>query len=464
MKRYDAVVVGSGPNGFAAAILMQRAGLSVVILEAEEQLGGGVRSAELTLPGFVHDIGSAIHPLGMGSPFLSTLPLDRFGLKWVHPDAPLAHPLDGGQAFVLERSVADTAAQLGVDRQAYINLMQPVVAQWDNVAPSFLGPLRWPKHPLDLTSFGLRAMPPATMLANWSFKGMPAKALFAGLAAHSMLPLEKIVSAAAGLVLGALGHVVGWPFPRGGSQQITNALHAYFTTLGGEVVTGHRVRSIADIPPNRATLFDISPQQLLNMRGLDFPTLYRRQLERFKYNQGIFKVDWALSDPIPFTNQACNRAATVHLGGTMAEIAASERMMWRGQHSDDPYVLLVQQSTFDPSRAPAGKHTAWAYCHVPRYSKIDMTEIIEKQVERFAPGFRETILGRPYHEYSSGTAVQRQLYRGRYQRGSTDAATNFYPTHVQFNSLPHAPRRSISLLSFYAPRRRGARNVWVSRG
>ena len=394
MKRYDVVVVGSGPNGFAAAILAQRAGLSTVILEAEAKLGGGARSEELTLPGFVHDIGSAIHPLGVGSPFFSTLPLPEFGLEWVHPDAPLAHPLDGGLAITLERSVADTAAQLGVDLEAYIRLMQPIVQHWDEIAPAFLGPLRWPDNPIALGQFGLKAVQSATGLARRSFRGTPARALFAGLAAHCMLPIENLVTAAVGLVLGGLGHQVGWPFPKGGAQQITNALHQYFESLGGEVVTGHRVKSINDLPPAKATLFDITPNQLLRIEGLEFPRPYRRQLERFKYNQGIFKIDWALSDPIPFANSACGRAATVHLGGTLEEIAVSERALWEREHSDKPYVLLVQQTPFDPSRAPEGKHTAWAYCHVPRFSEVDRTEVIERQVERFAPGFRDTILGK----------------------------------------------------------------------
>ena len=394
MKRYDVAVVGSGPNGFAAAIVAQRAGLSTVILEAEEKIGGGVRSGPLTLPGFVHDIGSAIHPLGAGSPFFTTLPLEEYGLEWVYPPAAVAHPLDGGQAFTLERSVAATAAQLGVDRQAYVDLMQPLVDQWDRIAPAFLGPLRWPDHPLVLAGFGLKAVQSAERLARRTFKGAPAQALFAGLAAHSMLPLDKAVSAGVGLVLGALGHVVGWPFPRGGAQQITTALHRYYASLGGEVITNHRVASITDIPPSKATLFDITPYQLLDIEGLNFTGSYRRQLKQFKYNQGIFKVDWALDQVIPFDNEGCHQAATIHLGGTLEDIAESEQMMWNKEHADHPYVLLVHQSPFDSSRAPEGKHTAWAYCHVPRYSEVDMTEVIENQVERFAPGFRDTIIER----------------------------------------------------------------------
>ena len=412
MKRYDVAVVGSGPNGFAAAIAAQQAGLSVVILEAAHKVGGGVRSEALTLPGFVHDIGSAIHPLGAGSPFFTTLPLQHHGLEWVYPEAAVAHPLDGGQAFLLTRSVADTAAQLGVDRQAYTKLMQPIVDQWDDIAPAFLGPLRWPDHPLALAGFGLKAIQSAEGLANRIFKGTPARAFFAGLAAHSMLPLDKTVSAGVALVLGALGHVVGWPFPKGGAEQLTNALHRYFLSLGGEVITHHRVRSIKDIPPCKATLFDITPYQLLDIQGLDFGRSYRRQLEQFQYNQGIFKIDWALDEPIPFTNEFCHQAATIHLGGTMEEIAESERMIWNKQHSKNPYVLLVHQSPFDPTRAPDGKHTAWAYCHVPRYSEVDMTGAIEKQVERFAPGFKDVVLDR----YTMNTA-QVQQYNANYIGG-----------------------------------------------
>ena len=392
MKKYDVTVVGAGPNGFAAAILAQQAGLSTVILEAEEKVGGGLRSEALTLPGFVHDIGSAIHPLGVGSPFFNTLPLNDFGLAWVYPEAAVAHPLDDGRAFLLKRSVADTAAQLGADQRAYLDLMQPIVNQWDTIAPAFLGPLRWPENPLGLAGFGLKAVQSAKGLARRSFKEAPAQAFFSGLAAHSMLPLEKAVTAGVGLVLGALGHVVGWPFPRGGAQEFTSALHDYFVSLGGEVLTGRRVKSIRDIPPCRATFLNITPQQLLHIQGFDFPALYRKQLERFQYNQGIFKIDWALSEPIPFTNPDCHRAATVHLGGTLEEIAQSERLLWEEKHSDNPYVLLVHQTQFDGSRAPEGKHTAWAYCHVPRFSEVDMTNVIERQVERFAPGFRDTIL------------------------------------------------------------------------
>ncbi len=394
MNNFDAVVIGSGPNGYAAAIAMQQQGLSVLILEAEQETGGGTRSAALTLPGFVHDLGSTIHPLGAGSPFLSTLPLDRFGLEWVYPTHALAHPLDNGEAVLLKRSVAETAQQFGKDAGAYQRLMQPVVDHWDDIAPDFLGPLPWPKHPVQLAQFGLRALQSAEGLAYRTFEEAATRAFIAGLAAHVMLPLNSLASSAIALVLGALGHRIGWPFPKGGAQAITRSMDGYFKSLGGRVETGRRVQSMADIPTCKAMLFDITPKQLLNIKGLSFSTLYRKQLEHYQYGQGIFKIDWALDSPIPFSNPACGTAATMHLGGTLEEIALSERLVWQKKHPEKPYVLLVQQTQFDSSRAPEGKHTAWAYCHVPRYSQIDMTAAIEQQVERFAPGFSDTILAR----------------------------------------------------------------------
>ncbi|MEQ9442819.1 MAG: NAD(P)/FAD-dependent oxidoreductase [Cyclobacteriaceae bacterium] len=392
MKQYDCVVIGSGPNGLAAAIELQRSGLSVLVLEAKDTLGGGARSKALTQPGFIHDVCSAIHPLGMASPFFSQLPLSQFGLEWLNSPVALAHPLDNGRTITLTRSIEDTAQQLGEDAATYRNLMYPLVEGWDDIAPDFLGPFRFPKHPFKMAQFGINALRSASSLANAKFKTPEAKGIFAGLAAHSMLPLNKISSAAIGLVLGALGHKVGWPFPKGGTQLLTDALVAYFQSLGGEVETAREVRSVSDIPPCKATLWDITPWQLLEIKGLPLPQNYRRKLKRFRYGPGIFKVDWALSDAIPFTNPKGNQAATIHLGGTLEEIALSEQMAWKKQHSDKPYVLLVHPSPFDSSRAPEGKHTAWAYCHVPRYSQQDMTETIENQVERFAPGFRETII------------------------------------------------------------------------
>ena len=391
---YDAIVVGSGPNGLAAAITLARAGWSVLVREAQETIGGGARSAELTLPGFVHDICSAIHPLAVGSPFFSNLPLGDYGLEWVHPPAPLAHPFDDGTAVVLERSLEATAENLGGDGAAYQELMTPLVGHWDKLAFEILGPLRLPRHPLVLARFGLQAVRSARGLAERRFKGERARALFGGLGAHSFLQLEQRPSAAFGLVLAASGHAVGWPIPRGGSQQISEALASYFRSLGGEIVVNSPVESIDELPPARAVLFDVTPRQLARIAGHRLPAGYRQKLEAYRYGPGVFKVDWALDGPIPWRAEECKRAATVHLGGTLQEIAASERAVWRGEHAEGPYVLLAQQSLFDPTRAPEGKHTAWAYCHVPNGSTFDMRERIEAQIERFAPGFRDLILAR----------------------------------------------------------------------
>lgn len=394
MAHYDAVVVGSGPNGYAAAITLQQQGLAVLIVESEERVGGGVRSSSLTLPGFVHDVCSAIHPLGVGSPFFSSLPLADFGLKWIYPPDALAHPLDDGRTILLKRSVQETALQLGEDQDAYLDLMQPVVKHWDKIAPDLLGPLSWPRHPLDFLRFGLRAGQSAEGLAKRIFKKVPAKALIAGIAAHAMLPLDRWSSSGIAMVLGALGHVTGWPFPEGGAQSITKSLDDYFKSLGGMVETNRRIKSVADLPESQVVLFDITPRQLLQIEGLDFSSFYRWQLKNYQYGQGVFKIDWALSQPIPFKNPDCLRAATIHIGGSLEEIARAEKAIWKNQHSDKPYVLLVHQSPFDRSRAPQGQHTAWAYCHVPRNSTKDMTHVIEAQIERFAPGFRDIVLAR----------------------------------------------------------------------
>jgi phytoene dehydrogenase-like protein len=394
MAAYDAVVVGAGPNGLAAAIALAQAGKSVLVVEAKETIGGGCRSAELTLPGFLHDTCSAIHPLGLGSPFFRKLPLGEHGLEWIQPPAPVAHPLDDGTAVMMERSLEETARGLGADGAAYRRLMGPIVTGWDALLPDLLAPLHLPRHPVALTRFGLAALRSARGLAEARFRGERARALFAGLAGHSILPLERAATAAIGLVLGAAAHAVGWPLPRGGSRRIADALAAHLLSLGGEVRTGHVVESLDALPPARAILCDITPRQLLTLAGDRLRGRYRRRLEGYRYGPAAFKLDFALSGPIPWKSADCARAGTVHLGGTLAEIAASEAEVGRGRHPERPYVLLAQQSLFDPSRAPAGKHTAWAYCHVPNGSAMDMTERIEAQIERFAPGFRDLVLAR----------------------------------------------------------------------
>jgi phytoene dehydrogenase-like protein len=391
---YDAVVVGSGPNGLAAAVELARNGNRVAVLEGKSTIGGGARSAEITLPGFVHDLGSAIHPLGYASPFFRSLPLEEHGLEWIHPDVPLAHPFDGGEAAVLERSIEATAAGLGHDAAAYRRLMEPGSADASRIAGFFVGKPSLIRHPLALASSGIRALGDAEGLAKSVFEGEKAKGLFAGNAAHSFLPLEQPPSALFGLLLGTLGHAFGWPFPRGGSQSLADALASYLESMGGEIFTNAPVSTVDDVPRTRAVLFDVTPRQLHDIAGEHFTADYNKALKRYRYGPGVFKVDFALDGPIPWEAEGCGRAGTVHLGGTLEEVAAGEATVARGEHPERPFILLAQQSLFDGTRAPEGKHTVWAYCHVPNGSTFDMTERIEAQIERFAPGFRDRILAK----------------------------------------------------------------------
>jgi phytoene dehydrogenase-like protein len=415
-NRYDAVIVGSGPNGLAAAITLARTGRSVIVLEAKDTIGGGTRSAELTLPGFVHDVCSAVHPLAVGSPFFKTLPLDRFGLEWIYPPASLAHPFDDGTAVIVERSIEATSEALGADAAAYRRLMKPLVADWDKLAQEFLGPLRLPHHLIALARFGPLAVLPAASLAKIAFRGERARALLAGMACHSIMPLEQITTAAFGLMLNITAHAVGWPIPKGGSQSIANALAAYFTSLGGEIVTDCEVQCLDQLPPqnapHRAVLLDVTPRQLDRIAGKRLPTSYRRKLQGYRYGPGVFKIDFALDGPIPWKAAECAQAATVHIGGTLEEIAMSERTVGRGQHPERPFVLVAQSSLFDPTRAPEGKHTVWAYCHVPNGSTVDMSERLIAQIDRFAPGFRDRILA-----CASRTSIDMERYNPNYIGG-----------------------------------------------
>ncbi len=392
--RYDAVVIGSGPNGLAAAICLAQEGLSVLVVEAADEIGGGMRSAELTLPGFTHDICSAIHPLTIASPFFKTLPLDKFGLEFVRPNASLAHPLDDGTAVILERSITATAENLGADGDNYKKLIEILAKNFDAIAPDILAPFRIPSNPFLMLGFGLKGFNSAKNIADNYFKNTRARAMFAGNAAHSMIPLEDIPSAAFGLVLLLTAHAVGWGFPKGGAKNIASALSLYFQSLGGVIETGNRVENIDDLPKSKAVLFDITPRQIIKIAGHHLPDAYRKRLETFKYGAGVFKMDFALSEPVPWKAEECFQAPTVHLGGTFEEIAASEREHGNGKISGKPFVLLAQHTLFDKTRAPLGKHTAWAYCHVPNGSTADMTEHIENQIERFAPGFKDCILAK----------------------------------------------------------------------
>ena len=394
-NKYDAVVVGSGPNGLAAAITLTRAGYSVLVLEANSTIGGGARSAELTLPGFVHDVCSAIHPLAAGSPFFKSLPLERFGLHWIQPEIPLAHPFDDGTAACLYRDVDFTADSLGQDKRNYCKLMKPLVRDWEKLSAEFLQPmLHLPRHPIALAKFGMRVLCPTTLLANLFFKGNPARALFAGVAAHSFLPLESPLSSAFGFVLGSAGHAVGWPIPIRGSQTISNALAGYLQELGGEIETNCKIDNLQQLAEARAVLFDTSVWNFVQIAGKQLPDPYRRRLQKFRHAPGIFKIDYALSAAIPWRSDKCRRAGTIHLGGTLEEIAAAERDIAHGKLPERPFVLVAQQSLFDQTRGPHGQHTLWAYAHVPFDCNVDVSEKIEAQIERFAPGFRDCILAR----------------------------------------------------------------------
>ena len=394
-EAYDAVVVGSGPNGLTAAVELARRGASVLVLEAAATVGGGTRSAQLTLPGYIHDPYSACHPLGILSPAFTRMPLAEHGLRWLQSDVSVAHPLDDGDAVLLHRSLEQTADGLGVDAAAYRRLLAPLLRDPRALLAEILAPpVHLPRHPLLMARFGLRGLLPATMLARRSFAGERARAVLAGCAAHSVLRLESPLSGAVGLLFLVTAHVESWPVAAGGSQAIADALASYLRSLGGTIRTSHRVRSAADLPPARAYLFDTDPRQLAAIAGPALPGRYLRRLDRYRYGPGVFKVDWALDGPIPWRDPACAAAATVHLGGTLGEIAAAEAEVMRGGHPDRPYVLMTQQSALDPSRAPAGHHTGWAYCHVPNGLTLDRTEVIERQIERFAPGFRDRILAR----------------------------------------------------------------------
>jgi phytoene dehydrogenase-like protein len=446
----DAVVIGSGPNGLAAAITLARAGRSVRVFEAESTIGGATRSAELTEPGFLHDVCSTVHALVVLSPFLRTLPLADHGLQFAHPDAPFAHPFDDGTAVVVERSINATAASLGnQDGRAYRDLVHPFVVRSGDLMEALLGP-PGPRHPLLMARFGMLAIRSSAALARARFRGERARATFGGAAAHSMVPLEYATTSGYALALIIAAHAGGWPVARGGSQQVANALASYLRSLGGEIVTGMRVESLAQLPASRAVLCDVTPRQFLRIAGDNVPAAYRRRLERYRYGPGVFKMDWALNAPVPWRARECGRAGTIHLGGSFAEIADGEGAAWEGRVHDKPYVLLVQPTVCDPSRAPAGKHTLWAYCHVPNGSTADMSGPIEAQIERFAPGFRDCIIAG--HAMAPAEMERRNanLIGGDIGGGASDLAQLF--SRPVFSLNPYAtPLDGVFLCSSSTP-------------
>ncbi len=447
---YDAVVVGSGPNGLSAAITLAQQGLKVLVLEARDTIGGGVRSAELTLPGFIHDVCSAVHPLAVSSPFFRSIDLAKYGLTWRFPKVSLAHPLDHGKAVLVRPSLEETARGLAVDGAAYTTSFAYLVRHWDLLVEDLLGTLRVPRRPFLFARFGLPALMSAAGYAASRFRTPEVRALFAGMAAHGMLPLESPATASFGLALALSAHAVGWPVAQGGSQRIVDALAALLTDLGGEIRTGTPVTKLSELPSASAVLLDVSPKSLLAIAGDDLPSAYRSAITRYRYGPGVFKVDWALDAPIPWANPDVSLSATVHLGGTLEEIAASERSVARGEHPHNPYVLVVQSSLVDPSRAPAGKHTAWAYCHVPNASTTDMRSAIEAQIERFAPGFRERILAAHTRSAADYETYNPNYVGGDINSGSQNLAQFFTRPAVRWDSYA-LPLKGVYLCSSATP-------------
>ncbi len=457
MDVYDAVIVGSGPNGLAAAVRLAQEGLHVKVFEGKESIGGGCRTSELTLPGFYHDVCSAIHPLAVGSPFFRQLPLKDHGLEWIHPQTAMAHPFDDGTSALLTQSVDETSTKLtelgmheGKENSEYLKVFRKLVSAWILLDKNFLGPPCIPGYPLKALSFGLKAVLPAENFAKIYLKSRHERSLFAGLAAHSIMPLERPMTSAAGIVLAVLAHIYGWPFPKGGSQKIADALASYFLSLGGEIETSAEIKSIEELPPSKAVIFDLTPRQLIKIAGNRLPEKYKKKLARFRHGPGVFKIDYALSEQVPFTSKECLTAGTVHIGGTIEEISEAEKIVWNGGHPEKPFVILAQQSLFDKTRAPEGKQTLWAYCHVPNGSGVDMTERIERQIERFAPVFRETILAK-----SIMNAEDFEKYNPNYIGGDINGGVQdlmqFYGRPVWSFSPYKTPSKGIYICSSSTP-------------
>jgi phytoene dehydrogenase-like protein len=455
---YDAVIVGSGPNGLAAAITIAQQGLSVLVIEAADMIGGGIRSAQLTLPGYIHDICSAIHPFNRTSPFFRRVPLEKFGLEWIYPSAALAHPLEDGPAIMLENSIESTAANLGCDSNAYVKLMRPIVDNWEKIAPQILGPFRFNRYPLIMARFGINAVRSARGLFGHRFSGERARALMSGIAAHSAIDLRRSPTAAFALVLTALAHANGWPIARGGSGAVAEAMVGALKSYGGKIETSRPIHAFNNIPSARAVLFDLTPRQILGIAGHLLPSGYRHRLGKFRYGPGVFKLDWALDGPIPFSADGCSRAATVHLGGRLDDIVQSEREVAEGRHPEHPFVILAQQSLFDASRAPDGKQTAWAYCHVPHGSTFDMTGRIETQIERFAPGFRNRIIQRHVMN-SADLQVHNANYIGGDINGGMQDWGQLFSRPVASLNPYRMPARGLYICSSSTPPGGGAHGI-----
>lgn len=432
-EEYDICIIGSGPNGLAAASVLAGSGLSVLILEASDTIGGGLRTKELTLPGFHHDVCSAAHPMGILSPYLKTLPLEKHGLKWIEPEASVAHPLDGESAVLLKLSLEETAKELGADKKSYIKLISPFLKNPEGLLSDALAPLGIPKHPFLLARFGLLGLQPAKSLANFWFKEERAKALFAGCAGHAIFPLEKFLSGALGLLFSLTGHVRSWPVVQGGSAMIAKSLESYLKGLGVKFQTNYKVSSLSQLPKTKAILFDTSPDQLGSVAGNTLSSSYISRISSYKYGPGVFKMDWALDGPIPWKDPNCLLASTVHVGGKLSEIAKAEAEVWSGKHPDHPYMLVVQQSQFDGTRAPKGKHTGYAYCHVPSGSTKDMTEVLENQIERFAPGFKDKILARHSMNTKDFYSYNLNYVGGAITGGAADLPQAFFRPIARMN-------------------------------
>ncbi len=430
MAKPDAIVIGSGPNGLATAISLSQAGWSVKVVEAHDKPGGGMRTLSLTRTGYRHDICSAIHPMAAASPFFRSLPLEEHGLEWIYPDYPLAHPTDDGSAVIMDHSIEKTSMNLGIDSRAYRKLFEPLVDEWENLVSDILAPLHWPRHPMLMAKFGLNAHKSAEKLIQQNFEGKKGRALFAGMAAHSVMPLDHKLTSAIGLVLGVMGHATGWPMPKGGSQSLSDALCSVFESHGGTIETNRNIEHIEELPDESVKIFDVTPRQLLEIAGPQLPNAYKKRLKRYRYGPGVCKVDAILNQPIPWSDPKCRKAGTVHVGGTFEEIKHSEEAAWKGIHTQHPYVLVAQQSIFDSSRTPDDSHTLWAYCHVPHGSEENMTEAILNQIERFAPGFKRTVV-----DIKSHTAIQLQNYNPNYIGGDINGGSQ---TITQLFSRPVA--------------------------